>query len=52
MGSVYVSRWDGGLEELIAALGSVETQGIGERCDESFGECLICHPFHQEIQER
>jgi len=52
MGSVYVFRWDGGLEELIAALGSVETQGIGERCDESFGECLICHPFHQEIQER
>jgi CRISPR-associated protein Csx10 len=52
MGSVYVFRWDGGLEELIAALGSVEIQGIGERCDESFGECLICHPFHQEIQER
>jgi len=52
MGSVYVFRWDGGFEELIAALDSVETQGIGERCDESFGECLICHPFHQEVQER
>jgi len=52
MGSLYVFRWDDGLEELIAALESVETQGVGERRDESFGECLICHPFHQEVQER
>jgi len=52
MGSLYVFRWDGGLEELIAALESVETQGVGERRDESFGECLICHPFHQEVKER
>ena len=52
MGSLYVFRWDGGLEELIAALESVETRGVGERRDESFGECLICHPFHQEVQER
>ena len=52
MGSLYVFRWDDGLEELIAALESVETRGVGERRDESFGECLICHPFHQEVQER
>jgi CRISPR-associated protein Csx10 len=52
IGSVYVFRWDGELEELIPLLEQVETHGVGERRDESFGECLICHPFHQEVKER
>ncbi|MGQ9715883.1 MAG: type III-D CRISPR-associated RAMP protein Csx10 [Anaerolineae bacterium] len=52
MGSVYVFRWDGSKDDLIPALQSLEEQGIGERRDEGFGECLICHPFHQEVEER
>ena len=52
MGSVYVFRWEGELESLVPALERLESQGIGERCDEGFGECLICHPFHQEVKEK
>lgn len=51
MGSVYVYRWDGSFEELIPALRALEEHGIGERRDEGFGECLVCHPFHQEVEE-
>ena len=50
MGSVYVFRWKGDSETLVPALERLESQGIGERCDEGFGECLICHPFHQEVK--
>ncbi len=52
MGSTYVFRWEGDLEALVPALERLETQGIGERCDEGFGECLICHPFHREVEEK
>jgi len=52
MGSVYVYRWDGGLDDLLPALQAVETKGIGLRRDEGFGEILACHPFHQEVEER
>jgi len=52
MGSTYVFRWEGDLEALVPALERLEAQGIGERCDEGFGECLICHPFHQEVEEK
>lgn len=53
MGSVYVFRWDGPQDEaFIATLHRLETEGIGERCDEGFGECWICHPFHQEVREQ
>jgi CRISPR-associated protein Csx10 len=52
MGSVYVFRWDGAKEVLLPALERLEAEGVGERRDESFGECLICHPFHEEVDER
>ncbi len=52
MGSVYVFRWEKDFDTLIAALERLESQGIGQRCDEGFGECLICHPFHQEVEEK
>ena len=52
MGSAYVYRWDGSQEDLIPALQALEEQGIGQRRDEGFGECLICHPFHQEVEEK
>ena len=53
MGSVYVYRWDdGSLDGLLPALQTLETEGIGLRRDEGFGEVLVCHPFHQEVEER
>lgn len=52
MGSVYVYRWDGSQQDAIAVLQTLEDQGIGDRRDEGFGECLICHPFHQEVEEK
>ncbi len=52
MGSTYVYRWDGPQADLISALQTLEDQGIGERRDEGFGECLVCHPFHQEVEEK
>ncbi len=51
-GSAYVFRWDGPPDQLVAALERLESQGVGERCDEGFGECVICHPFHLEMSER
>ncbi|MGC8838607.1 MAG: type III-D CRISPR-associated RAMP protein Csx10 [Anaerolineae bacterium] len=48
MGSVYVFCWKGRPDVLVPFL--MEFQGIGERTDESFGECLICHPFHMEVE--
>jgi len=51
-GSVYVYRWEGDIGELIPFLEVLEQQGIGERREEGFGECLVCHPFHLEEEER
>jgi CRISPR-associated protein Csx10 len=51
MGSVYVFCWRGQADALVSALEAVEAQGIGERTDESFGECLVCHPFHKEVEK-
>jgi len=52
MGSVYVYRWDGKLNDLLPALQALEAEGLGLRRDEGFGEVLVCHPFHQEVEER
>lgn len=52
MGSVYVFRWNGEQDVLMPALQQLEAAGVGERRDESFGECWICHPFHQEVSEQ
>ncbi len=52
MGSVYIYRWDGSLDELFPALQTLEAEGLGLRRDEGFGEVLVCHPFHQEVEER
>jgi CRISPR-associated protein Csx10 len=52
MGSVYVFRWNGEQNVLTPALQQLEVTGVGERRDESFGECWICHPFHQEVSEQ
>jgi len=52
MGSVYVYRWEGSEDTLLPALEALEREGIGERRDEGFGECLICHLFHLEVEEQ
>nr|WP_290669654.1 CRISPR-associated RAMP protein Csx10 [Ardenticatena sp.] len=52
MGSVYVYRWDGSLDDLLPTLQTLEAEGLGLRQDEGFGEILVCHPFHQEVEER
>lgn len=51
MGSVYVFHWEGSREKLLPVLERLERYGIGERTEESFGECWICHPFHLEVEE-
>lgn len=51
-GSVYVFHWQGDAASLIPALEELEVRGVGRRCDEGFGECVVCHPFHQEVSER
>lgn len=52
MGSVYAFRWEGTVDELLPELERIEQEGVGERRDEGFGECLVCHPFHLEVEER
>ncbi len=52
MGSVYIYRWDGSLDDLLPTLQALEAKGLGIRRDEGFGEVLVCHPFHQEVKER
>jgi CRISPR-associated protein Csx10 len=52
MGSVFVYRWEGAEDSLLSMLEGLEQEGIGERRDEGFGECLICHPFHLEVEEK
>lgn len=52
MGSVYAFRWEGRSEELLPHLETIEREGVGLRREEGFGECLICHPFHLEVEER
>lgn len=46
-GSSYVFCWEQTNWEALEAL---EQDGIGERTDEGFGELLICHPFHTEVE--
>lgn len=51
-GSVYVFRWDQGEGGFFDALEQLEARGIGEGCEEGYGEALVCHPFHLEDGER
>lgn len=53
MGSSFVFSWDGSEDDLLAGLERIESEGISdERRDEGYGECLACHPFHGEVNER
>lgn len=52
MGSTYAFYWDGDKQLLLEALETLEAESLGLRRDEGFGECLVCHPFHLEVQEK
>lgn len=50
MGSVYVYKVEGSLEEIVPKLEELEASGATEdRAEEGLGEILICHPFHLEV---
>ncbi|WP_448591461.1 type III-D CRISPR-associated RAMP protein Csx10 [Thermoflexus hugenholtzii] len=50
-GSAYGFRWDPGWGPLdFKALERLEETGVGERTDEGFGELMVCHPFHLEVE--
>lgn len=34
---------------LAGILAATELLGVGERCEEGFGEAVFCHPFHNEL---
>ncbi|MGQ9654650.1 MAG: type III-D CRISPR-associated RAMP protein Csx10 [Thermodesulfobacteriota bacterium] len=51
MGSTYVFFWKGQEEVLLSSLETIEIQGVGQRTEEGFGECLVCHPLHMEVEE-
>lgn len=52
IGSVYAFHWEGDLEKALPYLEALEREGVGQRREEGFGECLICHPFHLEVEEK
>jgi len=52
IGSVYAFHWKGDLEEILPHLEALEREGLGRRRAEGFGECLVCHPFHLEVEEK
>lgn len=49
-GSVYVFRWEGRKDELVAYAMELEERGIGDRTGEGYGEILVCHPFHLKTE--
>jgi len=50
-GSTFLFKTDKDIdvEKLITYLKNIEQSGIGERKIEGFGEVIICHPFHLEV---
>ena len=50
-GSTFLFKTDKEIdeEELVTYLENIEQTGIGERKIEGFGEVIICHPFHLEV---
>jgi CRISPR-associated protein Csx10 len=50
-GSTYVFRVERETEELYEALEELENVGVGDRRDEGYGDVLVCHPFHREVEQ-
>jgi len=51
MGSVYVFKVNSEKDMPYEELERIELEGLGERTNEGFGEVLICHPFHKEVEQ-
>ncbi len=51
MGSVYVFRVDSEKDISYEELEKIEAEGLGEKTNEGFGEVMICHPFHKEVEQ-
>jgi len=45
-GSVIPAWVEGSREDVIAALQSIETHGLGRGWGEGYGQVIVCHPFH------
>ena len=51
IGSVFVFHTPN-IDSWIPALQTLENNGIGNRCEEGFGQILICDPFHLRSREQ
>lgn len=51
MGSVYVFKVNSEKNILYEELKRIEVEGLGEKANEGFGEILVCHPFHKEVEQ-
>ncbi|MCG2738573.1 MAG: CRISPR-associated RAMP protein Csx10 [Thermoplasmatales archaeon] len=50
MGSTYAFRIKEKVESIYQILKDIEQRGVGERTDEGYGDVMICHPFHMEVE--
>ncbi|MEM2352067.1 MAG: CRISPR-associated RAMP protein Csx10 [Thermoproteota archaeon] len=48
-GSSFVYRVEEAIEDIAPILEEVEESGVGDRVEEGFGEIIVCHPFHMEV---
>lgn len=53
-GAVFLFKIDREIQKqkLINYLTKIELNGIGERKAEGFGEVIVCHPFHMEVEPK
>ncbi len=51
MGSVFVFHTPN-IEAWVPALQALENTGIGNRCEEGYGEITICDPFHRHTRDK
>jgi CRISPR-associated protein Csx10 len=51
LGSTYVFRVESETVELYESLDALEGAGVGDRRDEGYGDVLVCHPFHREVEQ-
>jgi CRISPR-associated protein Csx10 len=51
LGSSYVFRVERETEEIYEFLEALEEVGVGDRRDEGYGDALVCHPFHREVEQ-
>ncbi|NEP62467.1 MAG: CRISPR-associated RAMP protein Csx10 [Symploca sp. SIO2G7] len=50
-GSIYLFSTTAPQQAWLETLSHIETNGIGERTEEGFGQVRVCHKFHQVMRE-